>query len=420
MKMTTLWNIAIFAALLSKVVHIFLVEFARTKERGKFSGSILWTFFKTREEVYKRKILTEREEDNNDEFLMQFITDNNVSFSDNFMSLIDTKMLEDIDVKEKEITESIPIKEDTEEEKKKKRRRWYRECCKNIGKQCNYHSRMSRNATTNEKTEATTVEEGGKKKEEVEETTKKKRKRRTQIITAPKYGKSKRKYRWKRPSDSEENNAIKEEPVLVPRVPNRKYGNIFITKFEKEMAKQKYSKLLEIYAYKNRTSNDSEIIKLEDPGVSSTTSDNEELGKNKPSIEPSVQCETNEFNCYDSDILIKVRSEGNIDDEDYQGNMDDEDYQGNNDEEDSQGNRDEEDSERNNDEEDSQGNNGEDDSQENTDEVDSDSLENSSDSSHDLWKESENEENTDSDTDSDTETSSETLEQEEADNLNFD
>lgn len=61
MRMATLWNIAIFTVLLSNVMHIFFVNFERTKERENSPVSTLWTFFKNSENKYRRKILTEKE-----------------------------------------------------------------------------------------------------------------------------------------------------------------------------------------------------------------------------------------------------------------------------------------------------------------------------------------------------------------------
>ncbi|GAB68228.1 hypothetical protein PCYB_131020 [Plasmodium cynomolgi strain B] len=374
MKMTTLCNIAIFAVLFSKVVHIFFVKFASTRERGKILTSILWTIFKTSEDEFKRKILTEQEEDSNDDFLMDFIRDNHVDVSDVFLSLIDTKMLEDIDVNQKEATESISMKEDTEEEKRKKKRS-YRECCKSLGKPCSVHYIASKHALIKGNTEDSTVEEGQKGEEE--ETPKKIRKGGTQSTIASKYYKSKlRSYRGKSPSESEENNENTEEPVFIPKVPNRNYGNIFITKFEKSMAKKEHVKFLEVHPYDN-TSINPESSKLENPGISNTPSNNEKLGNNKPSIEPNVQCEKNQLILHDGNILSEENSEGNIDGTDFEGNYNEED------------------------------------SQEYTDEEDSDTSEYSSESSHELWRESENEENTDSDK----EMYFDILEPEELDNL---
>ncbi|ANQ06388.1 Uncharacterized protein PCOAH_00006430 [Plasmodium coatneyi] len=367
MKITTLWNIAMFAILLRNVVHIFLVKFARTQERGKFSASTLWTFFKNSEDVYKRKILAEQEEDTKNDFLMKFIIDNNVSISDGFLSLVDIKILEDIDEKEKKINESIPIKKDTkeEEEQKEKKRRRYRACCKLLGRQCNKHNKTKKNPLTKEQTEATIVEED---EEEVEETPKKKRKEGGQNTAASIYYKNKLRFStWRRPSDLEENNSNLEDPVFVPKVPKRKYRNVFLTKYEKELAKQKHSKLQEIYSYKKSSSTDKEISKLQDPGVSNAPSDNEQLSKNKPTIEPNVESEKSKLNLQDDSTSSEVKSEGNTNEEYFLENIYKE-Y--------------------------------------------SDSSK-SSDSSHDLWAETENEENTGSDTD----TSCEPLERNELYNL---
>ncbi|KJP88298.1 hypothetical protein AK88_02079 [Plasmodium fragile] len=369
MKMTTLCNIAILTILLSKVVHIVLIKFASRKESGKFSASTFWTFFKNSEDGYKRKILTEQE-DYKDDFLMDFIIDNNVTISDSFLSLVDTRILDNIDVRPEDITESLSMDEDTEKEQK----RMYRECCKLLGKACNDHKIASKNSLTKEKTEAATVEKG---KKEVEETPKKTRRRTIQSTTPSRYSKRiRRRYFGKRLSESEEHDENTEEEqedeeVLVPKVPERTYGNIFLTNFEKEMAKKQCIQLLGIHSYRNKTYIKPDISKHPDPGISNIPSDNEQLGKNKPSIESNVECGKDAFLLQYDDIICEVRSEGSVDDKD------------------------------------SEENNNEEDSEENTDNEDSDNSENSV-SSHELWSEYGHE----LDIGSDTETSSETLEQE--------
>ncbi|EUD65139.1 hypothetical protein C922_04425 [Plasmodium inui San Antonio 1] len=374
MKISTLWNIAIFTILLSKVVHIALVKFAPRKERKKFSSSILWKFFETTGDEYKGRILTEEEEKNMDDSIENFIRDNNVNYSDTFVSLINTTMLEDIDVNGTEITESKPIKEDTEEEKKKKKRtRRYRACCKVLGHPCKKHNKKGKNVLTKENAQATTAEEGNEK---VEEKPIKTRKRTTPVGEPTRFSKRlRRKYRGKSSSESEENTANTEEPVLVPKVPTRKYENIFLTEPTNEMVKEKNMKLLEIHSYKVRTSNNSEINKLQAPGISDTDSDDKELDEKKTSEEPNFQIEENKHNLQYGIILSEVGSERNIENKDSQGDNDKEE------------------------------------SQENSDKKDSGGSDISSESSHEEWKETENEEKTDSDT----ETSSEALEQEELD-----
>ncbi|GAW82749.1 hypothetical protein PGO_130210 [Plasmodium gonderi] len=270
MKIITLRNIIIFIVLLRAMLHIFFDIFVCIKKKENFVSPQLWAIFKIIEIEHKRKILTEQESDD-DNFITNFIRDNNVDVSDMFLFLIDTKMLESANFTEEEKSTTSAVEETTEE---KKRKRSYRACCKAIGEQCEGHRAMKIQKTSNEKKES--LNEGKHKIKRMTNTENFKSSKNTSDKSKP-----------SRCDDTElsnENVMNKGEPILVPRVPRYIYKDRFLNKCKRKIENQNRMNLLEIYKYKSIPHIFPGNNESQETYASAGTSYNNELGKLKSSF----------------------------------------------------------------------------------------------------------------------------------------